>query len=50
MVTTPNLGNGLEEEALRVVKLMPKWSPGQINGKNVKTRFTLPITYQISDF
>jgi TonB family protein len=48
-VTTPYLGSGLEEEALRVVKLMPKWLPGQIKGKNVKTRFTLPITYQISD-
>lgn len=48
-VVSGRLGYGLEEEALRVVQQMPKWSPGQIKGKNVKTRFTLPITYQISD-
>ncbi|NCI45871.1 energy transducer TonB [Sediminibacterium soli] len=48
-VISPRLGNGLEDEALRVVRQMPKWTPGQIKGKNVKTRFTLPITYQISD-
>lgn len=42
------IGDGLEEEALRVVNKMPKWTPGQIKGKNVKTQFTLPIRFQIS--
>ncbi len=46
-VISSKLGYGLEEEALRVISRMPKWSPGQIKGKNVKTRFSLPITYQI---
>ena len=46
-VISSRIGYGLEEEALKVVKQMPKWTPGQIKGKNVKTRFTLPITYQI---
>lgn len=48
-VTT--LGNklsyGLEEEAIKVVSKMPKWSPGQVKGKNVKTWRTLPINYQL---
>ena len=41
------LGYGLEEEAVRVVSKMPKWSPGQVKGKNVKTWRTLPITYRL---
>lgn len=46
-IISPKLGYGLEEEALRVVKRMPRWMPGRVNGQNVKTRFTLPITYRI---
>ena len=47
VIISRKLGYGLEEEALRVVKQMPKWTPGQVKGKNVKTGFTLPITYRI---
>ena len=46
-VSSEKLGYGLDEEALRVVKKMPKWNPGQIKGKNVKTKFTLPISYKV---
>jgi TonB family protein len=46
-VISSKIGYGLEEESMRVVNKMPKWNPGQIKGRNVKTRFTLPITYQI---
>jgi periplasmic protein TonB len=41
------LGYGLEEEAIKVVQNMPKWTPGQVKGKNVKTWRTLPIVYQL---
>jgi TonB family protein len=41
------LGYGLEEEAIKVVSNMPKWNPGQVKGKNVKTRMILPITYRL---
>jgi protein TonB len=41
------LGYGLEEEAVKVVSSMPKWTPGQVKGKNVKTWRTLPINYQL---
>ncbi len=47
MVVSPKFGDGLEEEALRVIKGMPQWTPGQMKGKNVKTKFTLPISYQL---
>lgn len=38
----------LDAEALRVVSLMPKWTPGEQYGKKVRVRFILPITYSIS--
>ena len=37
----------LEEEAIKVISNMPKWKPGQVKGKNVKTRMILPITYRL---
>ena len=42
------LGYGLENEALRVVKTMPAWNPGKLKGKNVKTHFTLPVSFQLN--
>lgn len=41
------LGHGLEEEAVRVVSAMPKWTPGQVKGKNVTTWRLLPINYKL---
>lgn len=34
-------------EAIRLVKGMPKWIPGKVNGKNVNTTFSLPITFKL---
>lgn len=36
-------GTVLDEEALRVVKLMPNWIPAQHGGKVVRSRYALPI-------
>jgi len=41
------LGSGLDDEAVRVISNMPKWTPGKVKGKNVKTRLVLPITFKI---
>jgi periplasmic protein TonB len=41
------VGDGLEEEAVKIVSQMPRWSPGQIKGKNVKTWRILPVTYKL---
>jgi TonB family protein len=46
--TGNKIGYGLEQEALRVVNKMPKWKPGKVNGKNVKTRLSLPVVFLIS--
>jgi len=32
-------------EAIRVVKLSPKWSPGKQNGKPVRVQYTVPIVF-----
>lgn len=37
----------LDEEALRVVKNMPNWIPGKIDGKPVKSRYQVPINFKI---
>lgn len=37
----------LDKEAMRVVKSMPKWKPGQQQGRPVRARFTLPVTFQL---
>lgn len=38
----------LEREAVRVVKGMPKWSPGRQNGKAVATHYTLPVMFKMT--
>jgi protein TonB len=40
-------GFGSEEEAVRVVKSMPKWKPGKLNGVAVKSWFFLPVTFKM---
>lgn len=39
------IGGGCNEEALRVVNMMPKWNPGKHNGRAVPVTFTLPIKF-----
>jgi periplasmic protein TonB len=41
------LGAGCDEEAMRVVKTMPKWTPGKQNGREVPVRYTLPVRFTI---
>ena len=38
----------LNKEAVRVVKSMPKWTPGKQNGKPVRVRFNLPIMFKLN--
>lgn len=41
------IGGGCDEEALRVFKISPRWSPGMIKGKVVRTRMTLPLSFRL---
>ena len=37
----------LDAEALRVVRSMPNWTPGKQRGKEVRVRFTLPVSFRL---
>jgi beta-lactamase regulating signal transducer with metallopeptidase domain len=41
-----DIGYGTGKEAVRVLKLSPKWIPGTVNNKPAKVQYNLPITIQ----
>jgi protein TonB len=41
------IGGGCDEEAVRVVKLMPRWEPGKRKGRPVKVMVRMPIVFRI---
>lgn len=41
-----DIGHGTGEEAVRVMKLSPKWIPGEQDGKKVRVLYSLPISIQ----
>lgn len=42
-----DIGGGCGEEAVRVVKSMPRWNPGKQRGQPVRTEFNLPIIFNL---
>lgn len=38
----------LDAEALRVIKSMPKWTPGTQGGKFVRVQFALPVSFRLN--
>ena len=38
----------LKEEAIYVVRNMPRWEPGRQNGKRVETSYTLPVSFKLN--
>ena len=42
------LGGGTDEEAVRVVKSMPKWIPANQNGRTVRQRYVLPVFFKLA--
>ncbi len=42
------IGGGCDQEAVRVIDRMPKWSPGVQNGKHVPVSYRLPITFTLN--
>jgi TonB family protein len=43
------IGGGCDEEAVRVVSMMPNWKPGKENGKEAATKYILPIHFKLDD-
>jgi protein TonB len=42
------VGGGLDEEAVRVVRNMPRWTPGRQRGQAVRVQFNLPIRFVLN--
>lgn len=43
------IGGGCDEEVLRLIKSMPKWTPGKQKGSPVRVQFNLPIKFTLSN-
>lgn len=41
------IGYGCDEEAIRVLKMLPPWKPAKLEGKNVKVYYTQPISFML---
>ena len=41
------IGNGCDEEAVRVIAQMPRWEPGKQNGQAVAVSYVLPIEFRL---
>jgi protein TonB len=42
------LGDGTDEEAIRVLKASPRWTPGIQNGRAVRVKYNIPITFTLA--
>ncbi len=43
------IGSGCDEEVLRVVKMMPKWSPGKQDGKAVDVLYNMAVIFKLKN-
>ncbi len=48
VVLKDGVGGGCADEAIRVVKKMPPWTPGTQRGKPVKVYYTLPVSFKLN--
>ncbi len=50
-VSTVRVAHGvatsLDKEAIRVISIMPKWTPGQQNGRPVRVQYNYPIHFKL---
>ena len=43
------IGGGCDEEAMRVVSIMPRWEPGLHEGKPVRVQFNMPFSFKLDN-
>ncbi len=41
------IGGGCDEEAVRVIKSLPKWKPGKQRGKAVRVSYQIPVNFKL---
>lgn len=44
-----DLGDGCSKEAIRVLRMMPKWKPGKNHGEPVRVQYNLPIKFKLQN-
>lgn len=49
VVILKGVSPALDAEAIRVIKLMPNWIPGEQKGKPVRVRYVIPINFMIQN-
>lgn len=49
-VVIKGLAYGCDEEALRLVKIMPKWNAGKQNGKEVKVLHSIVVNFRLDNY
>ncbi|MDP9079544.1 MAG: TonB family protein [Bacteroidota bacterium] len=49
MRVSRGIGDGCDEEALRVMKLMPRWKPGMQGGKAVRVAYSVPVYFHLTE-
>ena len=42
-----HVSDDLDAEAIRVIEQMPKWTPGRQKGKEVRVKYTIPISFRL---
>ncbi len=42
------IGGGCDEEAVRVIKAMPKWNPGKQRGRAVRVLYNVPVNFTLN--
>ena len=42
-----NVEPSLDNEALRLIKMLPQWKPGTLKGKAVKVKYTVPVAFKL---
>lgn len=45
-IITKSINNEIDEEAMRLVKIMPKWEPAKLYGDSVRSVYELPISFR----
>jgi periplasmic protein TonB len=45
--TVRGIGGGCDEEAERVIRMLPKWTPGEQRGKPVRVSFNIPVIFKL---
>lgn len=44
-----SVDRALDQEALRVIGLMPRWNPAKVKGEPVRTYYVLPVSFSLPD-